>query len=121
MTLKLLTAAAVMTTAIAAPALADPHARSEPVQLQQQRAQAHARMYYRHNDFWPGDLAAGVVGGAIGTAGAIATAPFRYDSYAYNGYYGPDGYNGPYGYSSGFVCRPGATFIGEDGLRHLCQ
>jgi hypothetical protein len=115
MTLKLLTAAAVLTTAIAAPALADPHARSEPVQLQQQRA--HARMYYRHNDFWPGDLAAGIVGGAIGTAGAIATAPFRYDAYAYNGYYGPYSY----GYNNGFVCRPGTTFIGEDGLRHLCQ
>jgi hypothetical protein len=114
MTLKLLTAAAVLTTAIVSPALADPHARSEPAQLQQQRARAHV---YRHDNFWPGDLAAGVVGGAIGTAGAIATAPFRYDTYAYNGYYGPYGY----GYNSGFVCRPGTTFIGEDGLRHICQ
>jgi hypothetical protein len=36
--------------------------------------------------FWPADVAAGVVGGAIGTAGAIAAAPFtpfRGDSYAY--------------------------------------
>src|SRR6266852_8594807 len=32
--------------------------------------------------FWPADVAAGVVGGAVGTAGAIATAPFRGDSYA---------------------------------------
>ena len=32
----------------------------------------------RHDfGFWPGDVAAGVVGGALGTAGAIATAPFR--------------------------------------------
>src|SRR4030088_1022773 len=33
--------------------------------------------------FWPADVAAGVVGGAVGTAAAIATAPFRNDSYAY--------------------------------------
>jgi len=111
MNLKLLTAATVLTTAIVSPALAmGPHARSEAVQHQQQRAQAH-----RNSGFWPGDVAAGVVGGAIGTAGAIATAPFRSDAYAYNGY------DGPYGHSSGFVCRPGTTFVGEDGLRHLCQ
>jgi hypothetical protein len=117
MTLKILTAAAVLTTAIASPALAmGPHARSEAVQLQQQRAQAqqHAEIR-RHSEFWPGDVAAGVVGGAIGTAGAIATAPFRYSGYAYNGHYGP------YGHSGGFVCQPGATFIGEDGLRNICQ
>lgn len=57
--------------------------------------------YYdnRRSGFWPGAVAAGVVGGAvgtagaiaggaIGTAGAIATAPFRpftRDSYAYYG------------------------------------
>jgi hypothetical protein len=107
---KLLTAAVVLTTAIGSPALAmGPRARSEVVQHQQQRAQIH-----RNGGFWPGDLAAGVVGGAIGTAGAIATAPFRYDGYANNGY-------GPYGYGSSFTCRPGSVFIGEDGLRHLCQ
>src|SRR5258708_12494085 len=33
--------------------------------------------------FWPADVAAGVVGGAIGTPGAIAPAPFPADSYAY--------------------------------------
>ena len=50
---------------------------------------------YRDSGFWPGDVAAGVVGGAVdvagaavGTAGAIATAPFRN---SYNSY---DGYNG---------------------------
>ncbi|TDN08634.1 hypothetical protein CEE82_12020, partial [Lactobacillus crispatus] len=43
---------------------------------------------YRDPGFWPGDVAAGIVGGAVGTAGAIAggavdtagaiaTAPFR--------------------------------------------
>ena len=33
-------------------------------------------------EFLPADVAAGVVGGAIGTAGAIATAPFLYQGYA---------------------------------------
>jgi hypothetical protein len=115
MNLKILTAATVLTAALASPALAmGPHARSEAVAHQQHRAQA-----YRHGSFWPGEVAGDVVGGAIGAAGAIATAPFRNDDYAYNGYYGA----GPYDYNNnnGFVCRPGTTFIGEDGLRHLCQ
>jgi hypothetical protein len=77
MTLKLLAAAAVLTTAITSPALAmGPHARSEAVQLQQQRAQAQRDAQVRRdNGFWPGDIAAGVVGGA---AGAIATVPLRH-------------------------------------------
>jgi hypothetical protein len=83
--------------------------------------------------FWPGDVAAGVVGGAIGTAdaaigtaGAIATAPFRNDAYAYDnggGYY--DGNrswdNRTYAQRNGFVCEPGTWFKGEDGRRHICQ
>src|ERR1700674_1472204 len=84
--------------------------------------------------FWTGDVAAGVVGGAIGTAGAIATAPFRGDSYAY---YNADSYGyqtnvyrgGPhqsyapqrYEQLNGFVCHPGTLFTGEDGRRHICQ
>src|SRR5438552_14244487 len=75
--------------------------------------------YRRDSGFWPGDVAAGVVGGAIGTAGAIATAPFRGDAYAYNdGYYGHRYYRG---YNNGFVCQPGTMFRGEDGRRHICQ
>jgi hypothetical protein len=76
--------------------------------------------------FWPGDVAAGAVGtaaaitdDAVGTAGAIATAPFRGDSYAY--YNGPMGYNQSYAQRNGFVCQPGTWFKGEDGRRHLCQ
>jgi hypothetical protein len=80
--------------------------------------------------FWPGDVAAGVVGGAVGTAGAIAgtavgtagaiaTAPFRGDSYAY--YNGSNGYNQSYAERNGFVCQPGTWFKGEDGRRHICQ
>jgi hypothetical protein len=76
----------------------------------------------RDSGFWPGDVAAGVVGGAIGTAGAIAAAPFRGDAYAYdNGYSGNRGYNEGYAARNGFVCQPGSWFKGEDGRRHLCQ
>jgi hypothetical protein len=83
----------------------------------------------RDSGISPGEVAAGVVGGAIGTAGAIATAPFRDDSYAYyNGdsdaYYN-NGYSGTYDDSyarrNGFVCQPGTLFTGEDGRRHRCQ
>ena len=56
--------------------------------------------------FWPGDVAAGVVGGAVGTAAAIATSPIGGDEYARR---------------NGFVCIPGTWFRGEDGRRHLCQ
>jgi hypothetical protein len=90
----------------------------------------------RDSGFWPGDIAAGVVGGAVATAdaavntaGAIATAPFRGDSYAYyndgntNGWNGyNNGWNGQsYAERNGFVCQPGTWFKGEDGRRHICQ
>ena len=116
MNLKLLTAAAVLSTAFAAPALAqDAHGRSDAVR----QYQTNDRAYHQYSGFWPGEVAAGVVGGAIGTAGAIATAPFRNDVYAYNN----DGYGRRYygGYNSGFVCQPGTMFWGEDGRRHICQ
>jgi hypothetical protein len=116
MNLKLLTAAVVLSTAVAAPALAqDRHGRSDAIRQEQ----TQDRVYHRDSGFWPGEVAAGVVGGAIGTAGAIATAPFRNDVYAYNdGYYGRRTYGG---YNSGFVCQPGTMFWGEDGRRHICQ
>ena len=59
-----------------------------------------------NSGFWPGDVAAGVVGGAVGTAAAVATAPIGAESYARR---------------NGFVCIPGTWFRGEDGRRHLCQ
>jgi hypothetical protein len=117
MNFKSLTAAAVLTAAIAMPAMAmGPHARSEAVQQRQQQARTyqygpqHYGYYGPHyrSGFWPADVTAGI-GGAIGAAGAIATAPFRYDAFAYNGHYGP------------YSCAPGTTFIGADGLRHLCR
>ncbi len=73
-----------------------------------------------NNGFWPGDVAAGVVGGAVGTAGAIATAPFRGtrndNSYAYmddNASYCAQRYRS-YDPASG-------TYLGRDGRRHVCQ
>jgi hypothetical protein len=88
----------------------------------------------RDSGFWPADVAADAVGGAlgtadaaIGTAGAIATAPFRHDSYAYyngdynNGWNGYDWNRQTYAQRNGFVCTPGTWFKGGDGRRHLCQ
>ena len=103
---KRIAAVAALTVAMAAPALAQaaPRGASAQHQLQRERMYrpAHERMYrpayrygyrpaYRYGTgFWPTDVAAGIVGGAIGTAGAIAAAPFGAGPYAY--------YNGPYPY-----------------------
>src|SRR4030088_522523 len=69
-----------------------------------------------NSGFWPGDVAAG----AVGTAGAIATAPFRGtrndNSYAYmddNASYCAQRYRS-YDPASG-------TYLGRDGRRHVCQ
>jgi len=70
----------------------------------------------RDSGFWPGDVAAGVVGGAVGTAGAIATAPFRgSESYAY--------YDNPNGHRRGKAAcgiQPGETYLGRDGQWYPC-
>ena len=73
------------------------------------RDPAWRNSYNRWDDnsgFWPGDVAAGVVGGAVGTAAAIATAPIGGEAYARR---------------NGFVCIPGTWFRGEDGRQHICQ
>jgi hypothetical protein len=74
---------------------------------------------YRRNDFWPGRVAGDIVGGAIGTADAIATAPFR----ALNG--NPSyamGANASYCAQRFRSYDPtSGTFMGYDGRRHLCQ
>jgi hypothetical protein len=85
--------------------------------------------YYNNGYYGPGGVVGGAVGaagalaaGAVNTAGAIATAPFRAaDSYAYynNGYNGWDRQS--YAERNGFVCTPGTYFKGSDGHRHLCQ
>jgi hypothetical protein len=75
--------------------------------------------------FWPTDVAAGVAGAAIGTAGAIATAPFRAwdNSYAYDnrGWDNRGWDTRTYAQRNGFVCTPGTWFKGDDGRRHICQ
>lgn len=117
--MKLLMAAAALTTAIAAPAMAQQNvanhgwsANNRPYVSDQQRSDWRRQRAYDSNAFWPGDLAAGVVGGAIGTAGAIATAPFG-GTYAYQ--------DDSYAARNGFVCQPGTWFRGGDGRMHPCQ
>jgi hypothetical protein len=93
MNFRSVTTATVLAMAIASPAFAQgPHARSEAVQQRQQEARAY--QYYRDDRFWPGEMETGLVGGAIGTAGAIAGAPFGYDRHD-NSY---DTYGRPYGW-----------------------
>jgi hypothetical protein len=129
----ILAAAVILASALASPAMAQ-HVISEPGycaqfypnancqnkgpgnpytgSYQAYRDQAYGdrtwqNSYNRHDrGFWPGDVAAGVVGGAVGTAAAIARAPIGGDEYARR---------------NGFVCTPGTWFRGEDGRRHLCQ
>ena len=137
---KLVSAGAVL-AAFATPALAgDFVVRSATPQVYVQRDRGYG----------PGDIVAGAVAGAVGTAAAIATAPFapqpygyQTDSYAY--YDGPSApYNdGPYvTYGNGYVapgyarpiyrgtywndpvgpvCEPGTLVRGLDGRPHLCQ
>ena len=116
--LKLLGAVALLAATVATPAM----------------AQLWTNDYnhrYRSSGFWPGDVAAGVVGGAVGTAGAIATAPFRgRDSYAY--YSGPGYDDSVYGDSYAYTVQrprslrpacgiqPDATYMGPDGRWRPC-
>ena len=119
---RLLGAAAMLAAAIATPAMAQ-----EAIQEPGAYAQAHpwaSDYHYRYgrSGFWPGDVAAGVVGGAIGVAGAIASAPF---AYAYYGGSAP--YDDPYVYYDRpryprTTCglQPGATYLGPDGRWYPC-
>ena len=78
------------------------------------------RRTYRASGFWPADAAAGVAGAAVGTAAAVATAPFR-GAYAYDTGNRGRSYDQGYAQRNGLVCQPGTWFRGEDGRRHLCQ
>ena len=111
MSFRTLTAAAVLTVATVVPALAQ---GPGPGATAQDRAEmARTQRHFRGTGFWPADAAAGIVGGAIGTAGAIAAAPFGEGPYAYNRPYAYPGY--------GYVCQPGSRFRGEDGRLHICR
>ena len=72
----------------------------------------------------PAATAGNLAGGAVATAGAIATAPFRAADNSYDNYYGY-GYGGrdwkTYAAHNGLSCTPGTMFKGPDGRRHLCQ
>jgi len=96
--LKLIALAALASTTMAAPAIARDYCATH-------------RCYHRGPVGAAADTAAGIAGAAIGTAGAIATAPFR-DSYAYD----RRDYR-----REGFACEPGTWFRGPDGRRHPCQ
>jgi hypothetical protein len=113
---KILAAAAVLSALIATPVLAqDMNVRRAPVH---RNYDANAYDHQRDTNFWPAEVAAGIVGGAIGTAGALATAPFTGDGYGYQ----PDyRYSRGYAERNGFVCQPGTLFRGEDGRTHICQ
>lgn len=101
-------AAALVSTTMIAPALARDYCD-------------YHRCYQRGPVGAAADTAAGIAGAAIGTAGAIATAPFR-DSYNYDrgDAYERDVYDRGMG-PNGFACRPGTWLKGADGRRHLCQ
>lgn len=127
--LKLLGAAAIWAAAMATSAMAQ-EAISEPGLYAQTHPYDDGYGYgygYGRSGFWPGDVAADVVGGAIGTADAIATAPFRgRDSYAYYGDARPYGDTYAY-YGDRHVARrttcgmqPGATYRGPDGRWYPC-
>ena len=90
---------------------------NRPYVSDQQRQAEQRRLAQQGYGFWPGDVAAGVVGGALGAAGAIATAPFGGPSAFYDDRYRYE----RYARRNGFVCEPGTWFQGEDGRAHLCQ
>jgi hypothetical protein len=143
---KLLSAAAILSAAMATPAMAQqviynpgycaqfyPDANCQnkgpnnPYTGDYQRRQAYRNGggnwdngWNNNNGFWPGDVAAGVVGGAIGTAGAVAGGPFR-------GYRNDSSYANMDESSSYCAQRyrsydpASGTYLGRDGRRHTCQ
>lgn len=149
MNIKLLGAVAIAATTLAGPAMAQavvnnpgrcsaqfPNANCQnlgPGNPYTDSGYRHRRAAYRqsngdwnrtHTGFWPADVAGDVAGAAIGTAGAIATAPFRAwdNSYAYDNSWNNRGWDTrTYAQRNGFVCTPGGWFKGEDGRRHRCQ
>jgi hypothetical protein len=127
---RLLGAAAMLAAVIATPAMAQ-QALQEPGAYRAAHPWAND-YHYGRSGFWPGDVAADVIGGAIGTADAIVTAPFRggyrygHDSYDY--YDGGRPYDDSYAYYgtrrgySRTTCgvQPYATYLGPDGRWYPC-
>lgn len=102
---KILGAAAILASVLATPAMAQQF-YGDGNRHNDGWHNSYNRYEDQHSGFWPADVAAGVVGGAVGTAAAIATIPYGGEEYARR---------------NGFVCIPGALFRGEDGRRHICQ
>jgi hypothetical protein len=147
LSLAILGTAAILTSALAGPAMAKgtmakgakdkqvTHAKS---QSHMQRRAANRGEQFRDANaavtrdqygrpMGPVGAAGAVVGGAVATAGAIATAPFHAfdNSYNnYNDYYGY-GYGGrdwkTYAARNSLACTPGTTFRGADGRQRPCQ
>lgn len=119
MTCTKFVAVAVLTSMIASPALAQDMSQPPTTheRLSHHRAygpHAYDRHDVRHdNGFWPADVAAGVVGGAVGAAGAIATAPFRNDTYAPDRY----GYNDRYAYNDTYAYDNDDQYYMNDGQK----
>lgn len=107
---SLLGAAAILAALTATPALAQ--------QVIHQRG--YAQHYHGDRGFWPG----AVVGGAIGAAAAIASSPYRGDSYAYYG--SRPQYDDSYAYygnrRGATTCgvQSYATYMGPDGRWYPC-
>lgn len=99
MSFKVIAAAALMSTTLAAPAMARDYCATH-------------RCYHRGPVGAAIGTAGAIAGAAIGTAGAIATAPFR-GSYAYD--------RDHYYRHNDFACEPGTWFRGPDGRMHPCQ
>ena len=99
---RILGAAAIVASLLASPAMAQRVYRDHDGRWQN----SYNRLDDRDRALGPAEIAAGVVGGAVGTAAAIATAPVGGNEYARR---------------NGFVCIPGTLFRGEDGRRHICQ
>ena len=97
---KILGAAAIVTSLLASPAMAQQVYRDHDGRWKN----SYNRWDDRDRGFAPAEIAAGVVGGAIGTAAAIATAPTGGEEYARR---------------NGFVCILGTWLRGEDVRMYL--
>ncbi|MDP3694091.1 hypothetical protein [Bradyrhizobium sp.] len=107
--LRLLGAAVVLSTALAAPALAQ-QVIYNPGYCAQFYPNANCQNLGPGNPYTDGHQ----------RAGAVATAPFRGDA---NAYYnnGDRSWSQSYAQRNGFVCQPGTWFRGEDGRQRICQ
>ena len=151
LSLVILGTAAILTSALAVPAIAkdtmakgakDKQVTHIKSQRHMQRRSADGRDRFHDANavvtrdqystpMGPVGAAGAVVGGAVATAGAIATAPFRAFDNSYNNYdnryinYHGYGYGGrdwkTYAARNSLACTPGTTFRGADGQQRLCQ